>query len=124
MLSSDTDATAGRLEALADYLTNAVDDGQRLECGSAARCRGSLREQQQLVEGQLSHVGDHYDLTHGEQAMRIMVVSKQVGGSLDHGGGRGHEHVSLSMRTEQVDSAKYGPMPHPRTPTWLALNTH
>ena len=115
MLTSDPEVTSRRRAALARYLTGAVDDGEELVCESAARCRASMKAGQQLVEGQLSHVGDQYDLTSSGRALRIVVVSKQVGGSLDHGGGRGHEHVSLARRSAQVETAKYGSMPHPRT---------
>jgi hypothetical protein len=115
MLTSDQEATSRRRIALADYLAHAVDDGERLVCESASLCRSSMRAGQQLVEGQLSHVGDHYELSSDGLALRIVVVSKQVGGSLDHGRDRGHEHVSVARRSEQVESAKYGAMPHPRT---------
>jgi hypothetical protein len=42
-------------------------------------------------------------------------VPKQVGGSLEHGKGRGDEHVSVEIRGTQVEAAKYGVRPHPRT---------
>jgi len=68
-----------------------------------------------LAEGQLSHVGACYALEDNGHPLRILVVPKQVGGSLEHGKGRGDEHVTVAARSEQVDSAKYGPRPHPRT---------
>ena len=115
MFESDPEITNGRRLKLAHYLNRCVDDGAQLVCDSAQLCRASVKEGQQLVEGQLSHLGIQYDLTEAGRAIRIVVVSKQVGGSLDHGGDRGHEHVSLTRRSEQVETAKYGPMPHPRT---------
>lgn len=115
MLRVDRANTARRSGDLNGYLTTRVDDGLQLVCSSAARCRSSMRKGEQLVEGQLSHVGEFYDLIDGEQPLRIMVVSKQVGGALEHGGARGDEHVSMARRSSQVATARSGPSPHPRT---------
>lgn len=114
-LTADSAATKRRSEALDRYLTANVDDGCRLLCTSAAACRGSMRAGERFVEGQLSHVGLSYDLRINDRPLRIAVVSKQVGGSLEHGGERGDEHVSMSCRSAQVESAKAGRSPHPRT---------
>lgn len=67
-----------------------------------------MKANEVLVEGQLTHVGPAYDLSDEGRALRILVVSKQVGGSLDHGRNRGLEHVTIAGRAEQVESAKHG----------------
>ncbi len=113
-LSADLDESAQLRHDLDAYTRINVDDGQHLICSHASDCRSSLRTHS-LVEGQASHVGSHYAATVDGRRLRILVVPKQVGGSLDHGGDRGHEHVNVNRRSQQVDSAKYGPRPHPRT---------
>ncbi|HAM23352.1 MAG TPA: hypothetical protein DCQ04_14020 [Actinobacteria bacterium] len=115
MIAVDQPASDSRRRALIEYLRANVDDGAALTCAAAARCRSSVRASERFVEGQLSHVGPSYELVVEGRSMRILVVSKQVGGSLDNGGDRGHEHVSVDDRTAQVDSAKWGPNRHPRT---------
>jgi hypothetical protein len=112
---ADEGLTATRRKRLERYLVGNVDDGQQLVCTSADWCRRSMRDRELLVEGQLSHVGRTYDLLDLGRPLRIAIVSKQVGGSLDHGGNRGYQHVSVAERSRQVDTAKYGARPHPRT---------
>lgn len=115
MLITDEAVTEDRREALRTYLSSAVDDGRQLVCTSAPRCRASMRKGESLVEGQLSHIGSSFDLADDGRPLRVVVVSKQVGGSLSDGGGRGHEHVTIDERRLQVDSAKQGRQPFPRT---------
>lgn len=115
MLACQDSETERRRRELSAYLTTHVDDGTQLVCVSAARCRASMRPGELLVEGQLSHIGPMFDLVDDGRPLRILIVSKQVGGSLADGGGRGHEHVTIEERRAQVDSAKAGTRPHPRT---------
>jgi hypothetical protein len=63
----------------------------------------SLRTDEQFIEGRLSHVGDCFDLLDGGRPLRILIVSNQVGESLDGGGARGHEHVTVEGRRSQVN---------------------
>jgi hypothetical protein len=118
---------SARLRAeLSGYLSDAVDDGERLRCKWAdEECRPSVGRGRTLVEGQLSHVGSCFSLEDDGRPLRILIVPKQVGGSLDHQRGRGSEHVTVEGRARQVDTAKSGDRPHPRTPhmdgTALAL---
>lgn len=115
MLSVDESSAAARLNTLEQYYAGNVDDGQCLVCTSADACRRSMRIGEEFVEGQLSHVGRCYDLLDAGRPLRIAIISKQVGGSLEHGRNRGHEHVSVAERARQVETAKYGARPHPRT---------
>lgn len=79
-----------------------------------ASCRSSVGSHT-LVEGQGSHVGSHYAVKDAGRPLRILIVPKQVGGSLEHDRGRGHEHITVEGRAAQVDTAKSGGRPHPRT---------
>ncbi len=68
-----------------------------------------------LVEGQASYVGTRYALADSGRPLRILVVPKQVGGSLAQDRGRGYEHITVEGRAIQVETAKAGQRPHPRT---------
>jgi hypothetical protein len=119
VLVVDREESARVRARLSEYLANAVDDGERLRCKWAdgdTGCRESVGFGRTLVEGQLSHVGSCYSLQDNGRPIRILVVPNQVGGSLDHDKGRGTEHVTVDGRAAQVDSAKSGDRPHPRTP--------
>ena len=113
-VTADLRASGWFRDELASYLNESVDDGTRLLCRSQMACRTSVGKRT-LVEGQGSHVGSHYAIEFDGHALRILVVPKQVGGSLEHDRGRGHEHISVEERASQVDTAKSGARPHPRT---------
>lgn len=115
MLVVDRVGSAKFRAELSDYLSGAVDSGVRLLCRSQSACRKSVGQGQVLVEGQASHVGPCYSLEDGGRPLRILVVPKQVGGSLDHDRGRGDEHITVGERALQVETAKFGRRPHPRT---------
>lgn len=118
-LRSDTDTTARRRRELHDYFERAVDDGERLVCMFGNRCRASVGTSG-FAAGQLSHVGEHYDLREGDAPLRVLVVPMQTG--------RDDQHVTLGRRAAQVETAKpLSARPMPRTPqmdgTALALKT-
>ena len=115
MLLADRNASAHLRAQLSSYLSEVVDDGERLLCTSQFSCRSSVGAARVMIEGQGSYVGACYGLTDGGKPLRILVIPKQVGGSLDQSGDRGHEHVTLDRRGAQVASASFGPRPHPRT---------
>jgi hypothetical protein len=99
----DRNASLARRQALREYLTTSVDDGQHLLCSSARFCRGSIGEDQ-LIEGQLSHVGEGYEVRDHGRPLRILVVGMQVGGSSQSRGAL--SHITLDERTRQVETAK------------------
>jgi hypothetical protein len=115
MLIVDRVASAQLRTDLSGYLSGAVDDGQQLLCASQTACRASVGPGRTMVEGQATHVGSCYSLADDGRPLRILVVPKQVGGSLEHDKGRGEEHVTVEQRGAQVDTAKSGRRPHPRT---------
>jgi len=127
VLQVDADRSAKYRSRLSKFLAAQVDDGASLVCrlaGGSTGCRRSFKSGE-LIEGQLSHVGACYDLRQNDMPLRILIVPKQVGGDLSHGGTRGVEHVTVRGRVDQVDAAKCGHRPFPRTPhmdgTALAL---
>jgi hypothetical protein len=80
-LRSDPGATALRLRALGDYMEASVLGPQGFCCTSYSACLGSIRPQDRFYEGQLSHVGRHFDLELDERALRIVVVGQENGGT-------------------------------------------
>lgn len=48
-------------------------------CASFAACRGSTRGDDRFFEGQLSHVGHHYDLHLDGRPLRVVVVGQENG---------------------------------------------
>ncbi len=127
MLEADLLESSSLRSKMSAYFQQNVDDGSSLVCASGTACRDSVGADRVLVEGQGIHVGVRYALRDNRRALRILVVPKQVGGSLAHGKGRGTAHVTVDGRSAQVESAKFGPAPHPRTGhmsgTALALKT-
>jgi len=74
------EATGPRIDRLQAYFDANVLGAQGFCCESGAECRASLRGKPfDLFEGQLSHVGHHYDLTRDGVPIRIMVVGQEVG---------------------------------------------
>ena len=119
----DRISSLARRQALGDYLTASVDDGHNLLCSSAHLCRASIGGDQ-LIEGQLGHVGESYEVRDHGRPLRILVVGMQVGGSAQNRGG--FSHITLDERTRQIGTAKpLRATPAPRTPhmvgTELAL---
>jgi hypothetical protein len=89
---SDPARTAQRVAALDTYFRGAVLDGDTFRCRHAADCRGSYPGT--LLEGQLHHVGTHYDLTVNGVPTRIVVVGQEYG--------HGRAHVSLRERSDMI----------------------
>jgi len=101
------------------YFGRSVDDGGRLVCMFGNRCRSSIGDAE-LAEGQLSHIGEHYDTSDGDRPLRILVVPMQTG--------RPDQHVTITQRAAQIETAKPpAARPMPRTPhmdgTAMALKT-
>lgn len=92
VLRSDPARTARRVAKLDAYFRRAVLDGDTFRCRHAADCRGSYPGT--LLEGQLHHVGSHYDLTIHGVPSRIVVVGQEYG--------HGRAHVSLRERSDMI----------------------
>lgn len=94
---SDPELTQLRIEELDAYMRENVDDGTRLVCSQAAKCRGSIETGGTFYEGQGTHVGEHYDMSEDGVEWRVMVIGMETG--------RGDEHVSIAERTADQDRA-------------------
>jgi hypothetical protein len=78
-ISADPGATALRLHRLRRYMDGNVLGPQGFCCSSFAECKASIRRDDVFTEGQLSHVGHHYDLTLDGKPLRIVVVGQEYG---------------------------------------------
>jgi hypothetical protein len=84
---SDRATTQARIEILRDYMDHHVFGQGGFVCGSAAACRRSVmvdssgrpRTDRCFSEGQLSHVGHHYDLIENGLPLRILIVAMETG---------------------------------------------
>jgi|GEM_PF-545380 len=77
--TSNPDLTARRREEMERYLATNVLEPERKQfvCGFANRCKASHHGQ--FYEGQLHHLGRHYDLAVDGRPLRIVVVGQECG---------------------------------------------
>lgn len=61
-LHANRESTDRRIAALRTYMDTNVLGPSGFCCGSYETCRDSIREGDRFFEGQLSHVGRHFDL--------------------------------------------------------------
>jgi hypothetical protein len=92
---ADTGATARRRRKLRAYFDRSVMDGKDFICWSWDDCEASIGSGCAFTEGQLSHVGHHYDLNKSGVELRIVVVGQEVGG-------RGKARVTMAERSAVV----------------------
>lgn len=76
----DERATRDRLARLDAYFRSNVLDNKRFVCSSWRDCEASISPGSTFKEGQLSHVGTHYDLERSGHDLRIVVVGQEVAG--------------------------------------------
>lgn len=86
MFRSDSTATANRIVRLQTYFQEAVLDGGHFICRHATACKSSHRGV--FYEGQLPHIGHHYDLFIDDRPLRVAVVGQEYG----------HNPIHVSMR--------------------------
>ena len=91
-LRSEPARTAERIRLLDDYMASHVIDDRHFVCSSARACMASHAGQ--FFEGQLHHVGTHYDLMMDDRPLRIAVVGQEYG--------NGPAFVSREDRTRDV----------------------
>ena len=78
-VQSDPERTRERFRRLREYVRqNLLVDG-RFICKHYHECLASSPNRDAFYEGQMSHVGQHYDLTVGGQELRIVVVGQEYG---------------------------------------------
>ncbi len=80
LLRADPAASARRLGALAEYTDRAVLGPEGFCCSNYEACLASIGPKDRFFEGQLSHVGHHYDLERAGRPLRIVVVGQEYGG--------------------------------------------
>ena len=86
-------ATELRRSELASYLAAEVLEYSRFKCKHFGACKSSCAGQE-FYEGQLSHVGKHYDLELNGLPLRIVIVGQEYG----------HKpaKVDMAARTEMI----------------------
>ena len=95
LIRSDPARTAKRIRELDAYVRqNLLADGSFV-CRHYERCRASRPKF--FYEGQMSHVGTHYDLTVDGHGLRIVVVGQEYG--------QNYPLVTLGARTAMVDGS-------------------
>jgi hypothetical protein len=100
MIQSFPDKTLNRTKELGKYLDREVLRDKKFVCRHDRECRASCGDLN-FIEGQLHHVGQHYDLEIDGESTRIVIVGQEYG----------HEppRVSLEDRSEMIrDSANRG----------------
>lgn len=90
--ASNPERTAQRIRDLQSYFAGHVLDDAKFKCASYEQCRGSHREQ--FHEGQLHHIGRHYDLVRNGEPFRIVIVGQEYG-HVD-------KYVGLEQRYEMI----------------------
>ena len=105
-IKSSPQTTKVRLDKLRTYFRQEVL-GDDFVCTSYSKCKASCPALT-FYEGQLHHVGDHYDLEVDEKAMRIVVVGQEYGHC--------PPRVDLASRHEMI----LDQVPK----TWRGRNTH
>ncbi len=83
--------TRSRIIKLREYMTSNVLQDDFFVCASERECKTSIPKGCTFTEGQLSHVGRHYDLTIRARPMRVVVVGQEVGS-------QGLRHITLEER--------------------------
>ncbi len=91
-VTSDPARTAARIAALETYFREAVMRGDRFVCPHFAECKASVSGS--YLEGQLHHVGAHYDLAMDGVPTRIVVVGQEYGA--------GPARATLAVRSEKM----------------------
>ena len=111
MITSDPERTAERIRTLEEYVRRNLLDTERFICKHHRDCRASAPPY--FYEGQMSHVGKHYDLLVGGQELRIVVVGQEYGQKCTR--------VDLVARTAMIDGSAsegfQGRNPHMRGTT-------
>lgn len=120
-------ATRGRIAQLQDYFRSNVMVDKRFICANWRDCETSIASGCTFKEGQLSHVGKHYDLSRDGRPLRIVVVGQEVAGqgkpriTMGERYARVHDHSGLTLRFDS-DRGHKRRNPHMRGTT-LALRT-
>ncbi|HEX9236314.1 MAG TPA: hypothetical protein VF972_08545 [Actinomycetota bacterium] len=115
-LRADPARTVERMVELRRYMDANVLGPGGFCCASLATCRGSIRAQDRFYEGQLSHVGRHYDLALDGRPLRIVVVGQEDGGA--------RTLISLDQRYEEIHDTSGMARRYYAEPSHPARNPH
>ena len=100
--TSNETETKHRLDLLREYMTkNVLTSEGSFVCKHAQACKRSARACEPnrcFFEGQLSYIGNHYDLSENGRALRILIIPMDTG--------HGPSLVTLETRRQQVDRVK------------------
>ena len=111
LVESNPARTARRIRKLEEYVRCDLLYNERFICKHHQDCRASAPPY--FYEGQMSHVGKHYDLRVGGQELGIVVVGQEYGQELTG--------VDLEGRTAMIDGSAgkgfQGRNPHMRGTT-------
>lgn len=77
--SVDRESNRQRIHELRRYMSRNVMRDKNFVCASWTQCEGSIGRNCSFKEGQLSHVGNHYDLSRQATGLRVVVVGQEVG---------------------------------------------
>lgn len=91
-ITSRPEDTRKRVAELQDYFDSHVLHHDAFRCSAFEQCRGSHKGA--FFEGQLHHVGRHYDLYAGDRPLRVVVVGQEYG--------NGPSMVSLAERSQMI----------------------
>ncbi len=98
MIQSDSRRTQDRIRRLQEYVrANLLTETGNFICGCYDQCRASRPRPNAFYEGQMSYVGEHYDLVVNGSDLRIVVVGQEYGQS--------RTRVDLSARTEMIEES-------------------
>jgi hypothetical protein len=115
-IASHPELTARRLEKLERYLaTNVLDpETKDFRCRFAAQCKAS--HDGKFYEGQLHHLGEHYDLTVGGRDLRVVVVGQEYG----------HNPIHVTMAERRLGIVEDSGLGHRffSTPKYMNRNPH
>lgn len=108
-LRCDAATTSVRIALLTDYMDRSVLGPHGFLCSSADDCRRSVllgrdgkeRIDRSFSEGQLSHVGEHYDLLLDGLPLRILVVAMETG----------RDDVGVTMPERRLQLARSAALP-------------
>lgn len=96
MIESDPARTAERIWKLEEYVRLNLLCNERFICEHHRACRASVSSFS-FFEGQMSHVGKHYDLLVDGRELRVVVVGQEYGQPLTR--------IDLQGRTAMIDGA-------------------
>lgn len=95
LIKSNPARTAGRIRELEEYIRCNLLHNERFICRHHQDCRASASPF--FYEGQMSHVGKHYDLSAGGRDLRIVVIGQEYGQTA--------VKVDLEARTAMFDKS-------------------